>query len=144
MLGFNPQTVHLVVSHCSYAGRMFQWKRREGKRVRKLTRNILLRLCSKFAFQIKTSHRNTQINTHLSFILALDSRGCWMPLRGHSTPEKKSRTHCTVWDLGLSWTAAENLVQAGIESTDIPACSEPVFLCREYVSLEEKRGEESE
>ena len=48
----------------------------EEKRVIKLTRNILHRLFSKFAFQIKTSHRNTQINTHLSFILALDSRGC--------------------------------------------------------------------
>ena len=32
------------------------------------------------------------------------------------TPEKKSGTHCIGFDLGQVWTAAENLVQDGIQS----------------------------
>ena len=64
-----------------------------------------------------------------------------MPLPGESTPEKKSGTHCNGWDLGLVWTAAENLVQAGIQSPDSPACNESLFLCREYGSQED-RGED--
>ena len=56
-------------------------------------------------------------------------------------PEKKSRTHCIGWDLELFWTAAEDLVQAGIQSPDSPACCVSLLLCRQNGSLEEKRGE---
>ena len=55
------------------------------------------------------------------------------------TPEKKSGIHCIGLDIGLVWTAAENLEQAGIQSADSPAYSESLFLCRQYGSLEEKR-----
>ena len=55
------------------------------------------------------------------------------------TPEKRSGTHCIGLDIGLVWTAEENLEQARIQSADSPACSESLFLWRQYGSLEEKR-----
>ena len=53
-----------------------------------------------------------------------------MPLPGHSTPEKKSGTHCIGWELGLVWTGGENLVQTGIQSPDSSACSESLYQLR--------------
>ena len=74
------------------------------------------------------AHTHTTFSFILaSFNLALDGRWCSMPLPGQSTPEKKSGTHCNGWDLGPVWTAAENFVQAGIQSPDSPACSESLY-----------------
>ena len=97
----------------------------EEKRVRKAKESILHRVGSKCAIQIKPPHTHTP-----TLILALDGFGSSLPLPGHSTPEKKSGTHCTGWELGLVWTAAENLMQARIQSPDSPACGESLYQLR--------------
>ena len=118
--GFNPQTVQHVVSHCPSAGSRVHWKRREN-RERKVKGNILHRLGSKFAIQIKLPHTYTHI-----FILALDGCLCSMPLN----PRREIRFPLFWLGPGLVWTAAECLVQDGIQSPDSPACSKSLCQLR--------------
>ena len=64
-ISFINKSVYAWHLHCSYAGSMVHWKRREEERGRKVTDNILHHQGSKFAFQIKP-HTHTHTHTQSS------------------------------------------------------------------------------
>ena len=85
----------------------------------------------------------THAHTYLSFIFA--KNGCGCQCHSLATYPRKEIRYPLYWAGHTArLDSCKNLEQAGMQSTDSPACSESLFLCRQYGSLEQKRGKESE
>ena len=116
--GFKTQTVQLVLSHflCRQYGSLEEKREKREKSDRQHTVSP--------GFQVSFPDQ-TVTHTHTFSLWR------WMGVAAqcHSlaTQPQESGTHCIKWEIGLVWTSAENLVQAGIQSPDSPACSESLY-----------------
>ena len=121
-ISFIDKSVYAWHLHCYYSGSMVHWKKREEKRGRKVTGNILHCLGSKFAFQIKPAHthaharthRNTHIHKHActNTCKHTDTRACTHPHPTCTHAHTKAQTHTNRYACTCVHTQTQTHVRA--------------------------------